>query len=408
MLETVRAYGLERLAEAGEEHWVRGAFCAHFLDLAETAEPLLRTATQARWMRELAVEQDNINAAMRWAIEQREVRMALRFGRALGWFWMLRGQRQESVALAQGILRISDDLKTNADTAVAEERGLAEDSLLIAEARAICAMSAIGPDWDFEAVRAPLTTALELSESGITLGGAPAHPLFLFAGSMLALFDRDYERAMGLLEAHFESADPWSRAASRLQRAFYSLRIGRRDVVVRDCAAALGGFRAIGDDWGVAMTLWMQAQIAGDDGDLPGAIAALEEAVELGKVFTEWEDAAHIYGKLAILRTRTGDYQGAQADLARAERAACGNRDADRWLGYMRVEVAWLRGDLAEARSICQRLDQELAGKSSVVYLDFRSLVRARLGLLELRAGTGSAGHRGEPQAADRGARLRG
>ena len=39
MLETVRAYGLERLAEAGEEAAVRDAFAAYYLDLAETADP---------------------------------------------------------------------------------------------------------------------------------------------------------------------------------------------------------------------------------------------------------------------------------------------------------------------------------------------------------------------------------
>jgi len=64
MLETVRAYGLERLAEAGEQARLRDAFAAYYLDLAETTDPLLRAAGQGRWLRELTAEQDNMHAAV--------------------------------------------------------------------------------------------------------------------------------------------------------------------------------------------------------------------------------------------------------------------------------------------------------------------------------------------------------
>ncbi|HEY6296596.1 MAG TPA: BTAD domain-containing putative transcriptional regulator, partial [Streptosporangiaceae bacterium] len=92
MLETVRAYGLERLAEAGEQDQIRDAFAARYLDLAETADPQLRTADQGRWLRELAAEQDSLHAALRLAITRRDADTALRFVRALGWYWQLRGQ----------------------------------------------------------------------------------------------------------------------------------------------------------------------------------------------------------------------------------------------------------------------------------------------------------------------------
>ena len=68
MLETVRAYALERLAEAGEAATARGAFARYFCELAETADPLLRTADQMRWFRLLSAEQDNLHAALRWAV----------------------------------------------------------------------------------------------------------------------------------------------------------------------------------------------------------------------------------------------------------------------------------------------------------------------------------------------------
>ena len=55
-------------AEAGEESATRDAFARYYRDFAETADPLLRAADQIRWFRELLAEQDNANAALRWAI----------------------------------------------------------------------------------------------------------------------------------------------------------------------------------------------------------------------------------------------------------------------------------------------------------------------------------------------------
>jgi predicted ATPase/DNA-binding SARP family transcriptional activator len=143
MLETIQAYCAERLAEAGEEDQVRRAVAEHFVRLAETADPMLRAAGQQTWMRRLTVEQDNIHAGLRWAVEHRDSALALRFGQALGWFWLLRGQRGESAAMAMEILEVSGDQAAQRDPA-------------IVHARAICALTALNANWDINAVRQPL------------------------------------------------------------------------------------------------------------------------------------------------------------------------------------------------------------------------------------------------------------
>ena len=51
MLDTVRAYGLERLAEAHEDAATRDAAARYYLEFAETADPQLRTKAQAHWFR---------------------------------------------------------------------------------------------------------------------------------------------------------------------------------------------------------------------------------------------------------------------------------------------------------------------------------------------------------------------
>jgi predicted ATPase len=97
MLETVRAYGAERLAEAGESEALARAHTGYFLALAEEAEPELRRPDQLRWLDRLAAERDNLHAALRWAVDAGEAAPALRLAAALGWYWTLTSARAEAL-----------------------------------------------------------------------------------------------------------------------------------------------------------------------------------------------------------------------------------------------------------------------------------------------------------------------
>jgi predicted ATPase len=87
MLETIRAFAAERLADAGEADRFRGAHAAYFLDLAETGEPELRRAAQLEWLARLRSEEDNFLAALRWAIDSENAQTAISLVTALGWGW---------------------------------------------------------------------------------------------------------------------------------------------------------------------------------------------------------------------------------------------------------------------------------------------------------------------------------
>ncbi len=95
MLETIREYALEQLEERGDARRVRELHAAHFLRLAETAEPELTRPNQAAWLERLDEENDNIRAALAWCVEADEVELALRFGSALVRFWSIRGLMTE-------------------------------------------------------------------------------------------------------------------------------------------------------------------------------------------------------------------------------------------------------------------------------------------------------------------------
>jgi tetratricopeptide (TPR) repeat protein len=271
------------------------------------------------------------------------------------------------------------------------------------QARAICALTVMNVNWDLAAVRQPLADAESLlprpwgGGSGLPRG-RPLHPLVVVGASMLALYEKqDPDRALALLAGFFDSADPWTRSGARLMHAFTSMNLGRMDGVAEVCAEGLAGFSAIGDRWGMALALVGQAELALLDGEHTRAIAALERAVGLARALTDWEDTSQMYATLAKARSRLGDYDGALADMARAERAAReqGDSESGLWCSYVRAELAWLRGDMAEAGRISRQLDARMVSKNTAMILPFRAQAQNRAALAKIRAGDAVAGWAG-------------
>lgn len=96
LLETIRQYARDRLAESGEAERTYEHYLAYFLQLAERAEPELRGAKSIIWLERLEVEHANLRAALEWSLENAScVEAGLRLAGALGWFWHLRNYYSE-------------------------------------------------------------------------------------------------------------------------------------------------------------------------------------------------------------------------------------------------------------------------------------------------------------------------
>jgi predicted ATPase len=100
MLETIRAYALEKLDVSGEEAALRSRHAAYFIELAEESEPELLGPGQAKWLERLEREHDNSWTALLWLGQRGEVERAMRLG-SLWRFWWFRGH------FAEGRLRLS-------------------------------------------------------------------------------------------------------------------------------------------------------------------------------------------------------------------------------------------------------------------------------------------------------------
>ncbi len=88
LLEVLRLYGRERLAEKGEAGDVHRRHAAFFLSVAETAGPELITSKQVTWLNRLESDYDNFRSAMAWVLDLDQGEDALRMAGALAWFWI--------------------------------------------------------------------------------------------------------------------------------------------------------------------------------------------------------------------------------------------------------------------------------------------------------------------------------
>ena len=108
MLETVRQYGVERLAEAGELEAMERRHALHFLAVVEAAAPdLVGGESAPGLLARLVAEHDNLRAASAWAVASAaRAELGLRFVGAMYWFWYLTGQFREARQLVDRALAL--------------------------------------------------------------------------------------------------------------------------------------------------------------------------------------------------------------------------------------------------------------------------------------------------------------
>ena len=97
MLEPVREYAAEQLAAAGDGEAVRERHARFFLAVADAFEPEARRPQLAAWLDRLALDHDNLRAALDWCLGAPErAEHGLRAGAALLHFWLIRGHAREA------------------------------------------------------------------------------------------------------------------------------------------------------------------------------------------------------------------------------------------------------------------------------------------------------------------------
>jgi predicted ATPase/class 3 adenylate cyclase len=100
LLEVIREYALERLAEAGELEETRRRHAEHYAAFAEYATGQVHKLEHLVWLDRLEAEHDNLRAALSWSLEPRaadgeRAATGLRLAQALGPYWYRHGHIPE-------------------------------------------------------------------------------------------------------------------------------------------------------------------------------------------------------------------------------------------------------------------------------------------------------------------------
>jgi predicted ATPase/DNA-binding winged helix-turn-helix (wHTH) protein len=340
MLETIREFGLERMADIGIVGEVRLAHAEYFAGRVNEADLYLRTADQLPWIEMLEVERDNILAAVKYFGDIGRSNDAMDLIGQLGWYWMTAGNHGEILTWVSFVLESAGEIEP-------AKRLLAESFLAVNS----IGWMARGTDDEAE-VAANRERVKELSATVATLvdaGDAP--PMLSLLAPVVSMFADDQELSERLATEALAHPDPWVSAAARTFRAAMAENAG--DVVrMRDDAeVALASFRTIGERWGIANSLQIVGQIDLLEGKVERAAEAYGEALDLAVAMGSREDVAMMRLRLADIYTRLGDTEAAQTQTTLGREAALesGSPVEVLFMGIVDVEVARSLGRTEEA-----------------------------------------------------------
>ena len=338
MLETVRAYGAERLAAAGEDEALARAHAGYFLELAEAAEPELRRRDQLRWLARLAAERDNLHAALRWAIDSGEAATALRLAAALGWYWFLTSARAEALDWTGKALALPGEVGTAARAQVVAFQSLTT----------ISGGVDLGPALELGAQAVALVDALPPDEP------RRSHPVLVILPALMAMFGNDHLVAFDRLVANYGHPDPWMAAMAHLLTGALrstSARPARPSASSTRPWPGSGSWASAG---GPARRLVARAELRSSRGHPEEAMAALGEAREVLAGLGDREDVSQILIRTAGERARAGQVDQAEDDLEAADRIAheVGAEDQKLYVRLIRADLARWQGRFEEAREL--------------------------------------------------------
>jgi predicted ATPase len=384
MLETIKAYGLERLEEAGDREQVRQAHATFFAEFAEAADPHLRRAEQLIWLGRLAAEHDNLNAALRGAIAAGDAQGAVRLVAAAGWYWWLSGHKVEGAELAAQALALPQPV----------------DPETLAAACAINVLFVTAGLGDERQAEGLLRKCQQLA--GQTRS---RNPLVRLLEPLALLIQSAHEAStapMDAMNALLADEDPWLRAQIRLHRARTLLNFGGAHAEAEaDIEIALAELRTIGERWGMSFALTVLADLVAQRGDLTRALGHYEEAIGLVTQMGIVEDVLQMRVKVAQLRWLLGDLAGSAASMAEAERDAenVGWPDALAGMAHAKADLARWTGDLTTARNELVRADALL--RHIAVHPVFRAMICDSLGHLDAQQGDLAAARTHRAKALD-------
>jgi predicted ATPase/class 3 adenylate cyclase len=299
MLETIREYASERLAESGEDVTLSQSHAEFFLELVEEAAPQLYRPRQLEWLDRLELEHDNLRAALGWSLRQEEVQIALRLAGSLWHFWWVRGYLTEGRKWLEEICRLAAARgnQTREYARVLQElavlcRNVGDLSCTATYARQSESLSRqIGDEQNLAWALAVLAVAQHMQGEAATARAT--------AEESVALFSK-----LG--------NDEWGRATALLRFGMILNNQRQHELALAKLQEALGIFRGMGDRWGMSQVLNLMGDLARMQGDYRQAEGLYTESLQLYRQMGIRRDIPASLHNLGHVALATGDSRRAR------------------------------------------------------------------------------------------------
>jgi predicted ATPase/DNA-binding SARP family transcriptional activator len=296
-LQTLAQYGREKLAERGEAEVVRNAMAAHCAGLCSESAAAYVGDRQRAWLTAIDHEQDNLRAALEWAVANDDPETALTIAGGASWPHWLAG------TLVEG-RRWLDDAFDCAGEASAGARGLALTG------RGLLEFLTGSP----ERADADLEEALAIFRArGDVPSMALAHSFYAEIAAVRGDIEEARRRRLEVLAFYRDLPDdPFAVAARSYSQAKLAVLDGDLTGAEQHYRAAAEGFSRIDRPVMLSISLGMVADFDEGSGDFAAARRALEEAIATN-------DAVGLRGFTGSLVVRLGWVLLHEGDVVRAE-----------------------------------------------------------------------------------------